>query len=404
MINIKNKKNCCGCSACIQRCPKQCIVLTEDEEGFLYPKVNLQLCIDCNLCEKVCPVINPQPAQTTHTCYAGMNQNKTIRLQSSSGGLFTPLAETIIKENGIVFGACFDENWEVKHDYTETIEGIANFRGSKYVQSRIEDNYKKAEIYLKEGRTVLFSGTPCQIAGLKKYLRKEYENLLTVDFICHGVPSPKIWRAYLDTICRSFIEKSEKNAISSILTDRGGKFYIEAINFRNKILGWKKYSFFIKFNSTFIQGGKNTEEFFEPFSENPFMKGFLKNIYLRPSCYNCPSKNGKSRSDITLADFWGIQDQYPDWDDDKGTSAIFVNTNKGAIYFDKIQNDNIHYKKVTYNDIVNSNKSYELSCNEPPYRNLFWKKYIKREELDDSLFQPTVKDKIILKLKRHFKL
>ena len=211
MIEIKEKAFCCGCNACVQRCPKQCISMHEDEEGFLYPRVDKTICIECGLCEKVCPVINQNEPRKPLKVYAAYNKDEKIRRESSSGGVFTAIAEQVIDEGGIVFGACFDENWEVKHDYTETKEGLKAFRGSKYVQSRIKDNYQKAEHYLKEGRKVLFSGTPCQIAGLKKYLCKEYENLLTVDFICHGVPSPKVWRMYLnETIAR----QCGKNTVS----------------------------------------------------------------------------------------------------------------------------------------------------------------------------------------------
>ena len=198
MIDIKEKNNCCGCSACVQICPKQCISMAADNEGFLYPQVNSAICIDCGLCEKVCPVINQSAPREPLVVYAAKNNNEDIRLKSSSGGIFTLLAEKVIEEGGVVFGAKFDADWNVVHDYTETIEGLAAFRGSKYVQSIIGDNFKTAKQFLNNGRKVLFSGTPCQIAGLKKYLRKEYDNLLTVDVVCHGVPSPMVWRDYLD--------------------------------------------------------------------------------------------------------------------------------------------------------------------------------------------------------------
>lgn len=197
MIHITDKRDCCGCNSCVQRCPKSCIRMREDDEGFLYPEVDESVCIDCGLCEKVCPVIHQARENRPIVVCAAKNKSEEIRYQSSSGGVFTALANEIIREGGVVFGAGFDENWEVKHDCTETVEGLSAFRGSKYVQSRIGDSFKKAEQFLKIGRTVLFSGTPCQIAGLKRFLRKEYDNLLTVDFICHGVPSPGVWREYL---------------------------------------------------------------------------------------------------------------------------------------------------------------------------------------------------------------
>lgn len=405
MINIKNKKDCCGCSACIQRCPKQCIKMIEDEEGFQYPKINLSLCINCNLCEKVCPMLHPIPTQSPKACYAAINKNEQIRLQSSSGGIFSLLAEQIINKKGIVFGACFDEKWEVKHNYTETLEGIAAFRGSKYIQSRIESNYLEAEKFLKQGKLVLFSGTPCQIAGLKGFLKKEYDNLITVDFICHGVPSPKIWRTYLETTCRHIINQNDKkNSINSSSTTSSNKSYIECINFRNKTTGWKKYSFLLKLKTHTTQDSKNAEEVCQIFSENTFMKGFIKCLYLRPSCYNCRTKGGKSGSDFTLGDFWGIQMLYPEWDDDKGTSAIFINTSKALSIFTNINKENIHSKQVSFNDIVYFNKSYKYSCSEPPFRVFFFKKYNKKNRIDDSLFQPTFKDRVILKFKKHFKL
>lgn len=210
MINIIEKKDCCGCSACVQRCPQQCISLEEDEEGFLYPIINEAACIDCGLCEKVCPVLHSGDAHKPLKVFAAKNNNEKIRVESSSGGVFTVLAELVIDEGGVVFGAKFGEHWDVIHDYTETKEGLAAFRGSKYVQSRIGDCFNKAKSFLVQGRKVLFSGTPCQISGLKRFLGKEYDSLLTVDFICHGVPSPKVWRMYLnETIAR----ECEKNTV-----------------------------------------------------------------------------------------------------------------------------------------------------------------------------------------------
>ena len=200
MISITSKEMCCGCAACEQRCPKSCIVMREDEEGFLYPQTDMSKCIDCGLCEKVCPVLNQGEKRKPLYVYAAKNKNPQIQLYSSSGGVFTHIAEQIIQNNGVVFGARFDENWAVKHDYTETLEGLAAMRGSKYVQSRIGSTYQQAKDFLEAGRLVLFSGTPCQIRGLKLFLAKEYENLLTVDLVCHGVPSPEIWRQYLHEI------------------------------------------------------------------------------------------------------------------------------------------------------------------------------------------------------------
>lgn len=238
MINILDKKDCCGCASCAQVCPKQCISMNEDCEGFLYPKVDSAVCVDCGLCEKVCPVINKGYTIVPLATYAAKNKDEKIRYKSSSGGVFTLIAEQILADGGVVFGARFNENWEVIHDYAETVEGLEAFRGSKYVQSVIGDNYKYAKQFLLEGRNVLFSGTPCQIAGLKKFLRKEYENLLTVEVVCHGVPSPKVWRDYLQYKRAQHVVG--KNTVSSSIDELP---MITGISFRDKISGWKKFGF-----------------------------------------------------------------------------------------------------------------------------------------------------------------
>lgn len=354
MIHIEDKKKCCGCNACVQRCPKQCIITQEDEEGFLYPIVDKEACIDCGLCEKICPVLNQGEERQPLEVYAAYNKNEEIRMQSSSGGIFTALAEQIIQEGGVVFGARFNEDWEVIHDYTETAEGLSVFRGSKYVQSRIGNTFNQAEQFLKQGRKVLFSGTPCQIAGLKLYLQKECENLWTVDFICHGVPSPGIWRKYLEELIAR--QGNQKNSVLShfkpiILNSIRD---ISCIEFRNKRLGWKKYSFTLTFSVPDGHGEKNTVLFSEPYNKNVFMKGFQADLYLRPSCYACPSKCLKSGSDITIGDYWGIQNVMPDMDDDKGMSCYLINSEKGTYWRGALA-----FKKIAsrYDDVIKGNPS-----------------------------------------------
>lgn len=215
MIQITDKQNCCGCEACVQRCPKQCITMQSDHEGFLYPKVNEEICIHCGLCEKVCPIINTATEKEPFKILGAKANDDEIVKKSSSGGFFSLIAEKVLSQNGVIFGAKFDKNWNVVHDYTDNINELDVFRRSKYVQSRIGNTYQKAEDFLKAGRLVLFTGTPCQIKGLKLFLRKDYENLLTVDFVCHGVPSPAVWNMYLD----AYIKKlAYKDQISSKLT------------------------------------------------------------------------------------------------------------------------------------------------------------------------------------------
>lgn len=308
MINITDKHNCCGCGACVQKCPKQSISLQEDSEGFLYPKVNSDTCIDCGLCEKVCPMLNPAEARKPLQVLAAINKDEKIRMESSSGGIFTLLAEKIINEGGVVFGARFDEEWQVTLDYTETIEGLAAFRGSKYVQARTCETYRQCEQFLKNGRKVLYAGSPCQITGLRHYLRKEYDNLLTIDFACHGVPSPKAWKSFLSEVAATP--------------------YIQSVNMRAKIKGWIKFGFTVHYE-------KNTQicVLKGPAVENPYIHAFLSDIILRPSCHACKAKELRSGSDITIADFWGVWKIAPEMHDDKGTSLVLINTEKGSNTF-----------------------------------------------------------------------
>ena len=242
MIEIVDKHKCCGCAACVQVCPKQCISFNEDEQGFRYPSVDNVVCVNCGLCERVCPVLNQDESKQPLQVYAAKNPNEKIRLMSSSGGIFTMLAESIIDQGGVVFGARFDEKWEVEHAYTETKDGLEPFRGSKYVQSRIGNTYQQVKEFLLSGREVLFTGTPCQIAGLKRFLRRDYENLLTVDVVCHGVPSPLVWRTYLKDFVMCPKGTTEKNTVSISLNE---KPVITGISFRDKSTGWKKYGFIV---------------------------------------------------------------------------------------------------------------------------------------------------------------
>lgn len=403
MIDIVNKKDCCGCGACVQRCPKQCITMQADNEGFLYPIVNTAACIDCGLCEKVCPVINQSEPRKPQKVYAAYNKNEDIRMQSSSGGIFTLVAEETIKNGGVVFGVKFNKDWMPEFGYTETLEGLSPFRGSKYVQAIVGNAYKKAEEFLKSGREVLFSGTPCQIAGLKRYLRKEYDKLLTVDIICHGVPSPKVWNMYLKETSSRLLNTipDEKNSVVSAI---GGepKSCIEAISFRSKITGWKKYSFLLKLNfSTF--DGKNTVVFTEPFGENNFMRAFLSDTILRPSCYACPAKQGKSHSDITIADFWGIDTIDPAFDDDKGCCLVLLNTEKGSTVYNLFH---LTSKEKTFEEGIKHNSAYYRSCKPHPSRTRFFKGLDKTDNLSAYILRmqkPTLATRIKNTIKRYTK-
>lgn len=375
MISLAEKKDCCGCGACVQVCPKQCINMSADNEGFLYPQVDSSICIDCGLCEKVCPVINQNEPKEPLVVYAAKNNDEEIRLKSSSGGIFTLLAEKVIAEGGVVFGAKFDADWNVVHDYTETVEGLAAFRGSKYVQSVIGDNYKIAKQFLCDGRKVLFSGTPCQIAGLKRYLRKEYDDLLTVDVVCHGVPSPMVWRDYLDY--KRAKRVAGRNTVSSSLNEMP---VITGISFRDKTNGWKKYGFKVCYaasgavENTVSKSANTTNCEITPFNEDLFMTGFLKNLYLRPSCYHCAARQGKSGADTSIADYWGVQNIHPEIDDNKGTGLVLINTERGAQCYNAIR-DQIECLISSYDNAIKQNPCIVKSVAIPKFRFEFWGLY-----------------------------
>lgn len=391
MIKISDKSKCCGCNACVQRCPRQCIKMHEDAEGFLYPEVDESGCNNCDLCEKVCPMLNRNEPQQPISVYAAKNNDEEQRLRSSSGGIFILLAKRIISQGGVVFGARFDEKWEVEHCYAETLEECTPLMRSKYVQSRIGNCYVEAERFLKQGRKVLFVGTSCQIAGLHKFLRKVYDNLLTVDFICHGVPSPGVWRNYLEEIKSSRSEAAGKN---TVLTD---------ITFREKQLGgysWGKYGFVVLKSPT--EGDKKSVLLSSTFQDNVYMKAFLGNFILRPSCYSCVAKQGESGADITIADFWGINEFHPEFNDDKGVGLVFIHTNNGAEAWEQISAQ-LTTLSTTVEDATKHNSSYLNSVGIPPKREIFWKTFRRTKSLETAYNAATrysFVEKVIRRLKK----
>jgi coenzyme F420-reducing hydrogenase beta subunit len=374
MISITNKKDCVGCYACYSCCPEHCISMQADKEGFWYPKVDYDKCIECSLCIKICPITNKVAGQNEPSAYACLNNNEVIRLESSSGGLFTLIAEQMIEDDGVVFGANFNENLEVEHSCVELKQELEKLRGSKYVQSRIGKTYEQAKQLLKSGRKVLFTGTPCQIGGLKSYLGKSYSNLLCVDIVCHGVPSPVVWKKYVDY--------RQEKARSAALR----------ISFRRKDDGWKRFSVSFLF--------KNNTEYRETLDKDLYMRAFLKDVCLRPSCYACQFKTIHRQSDITLADFWGIQNMLPDMDDDKGTSLIFVNSKAGQAMIEQIA-DKMQLKEVDINEAVKYNLAAIKSIASNPNREKFFKELHKLTF--DELVKKYCTDKLSIRVNRKTK-
>lgn len=367
MIKISKKQDCCGCSACVQRCPRHCILMEEDSEGFLYPVVDVGHCIDCGICEKVCPWLNHYEKPETQEVFGAKNLDDKERMASSSGGVFIALAKNVIENGGVVFGAVFDECWEVVHTYAENIKDVKSMMGSKYMQSRMENSYREAESFLKRGRTVLFTGCPCQITGLHNYLGKDYHNLISVDFLCHGVPSPGVWRKYLKEASVSFPMTNESKSLSSAFPNQCSK--ITDIDFRNKQqFGWKNFCLTI----TGLSDGMENVLLSDKHKNNPFMKGFLGDLYLRPSCYNCKCKNGASHSDLTIADFWGISSVMPDFDDDRGVSLVLVNTDKGR---NVLESCDLEIRSSTLDDARRFNGGFKEEVIVPSKRGAFFRHY-----------------------------
>lgn len=348
MIQIQKKQDCCGCHACAQICPKHCITMQPDAEGFLYPNIDESACIDCGSCEKVCPIIHStrEPSNRKPMAYAAMNLDENIRLASSSGGVFTLLAEQTIDKGGIVFGAAMSEDQHsVHHIAVETKTGLTALRGSKYLQSAIGDTYLQARKALWHGRKVLFSGTPCQIEGLRTFLQKDYPNLFCVDLICHGVPSPLVWDTYLT--------EQEKSAGAPA----------RRTFFRHKKYGWKTFAVLLEF--------ANNTAYERVASADTFMQAFLRNACLRPSCYACHFKKMNRVSDITLADYWGIQNQYPEMNDNKGISLVLVHSEKGQCCLNELGHFS-HLKSVPVAQALINNPAMCCSVRAHKHRRQFF--------------------------------
>lgn len=349
MIKVRDAFQCCGCEACAQRCPRDCIEMKADQEGFYYPTVNEAECIDCGLCDKVCAMqvkkdLNENVLPKAYVAFAKDNE---IRKKSSSGGLFTVLASAVIKQNGCVFGAVMSEDCKtVFHAKAQNQQELEAMCGSKYVQSRILDTYKCVEQELIKCRMVLFSGTPCQVEGLKAYLDRDYQNLICIDLICHGVPSPKLWKKY--------VEHREHCAGASV----------RRTFFRYKKYGWKEYSVLFKFS--------NNMEYEHIFSRDVFGQMFLQNICLRPACYKCSFKKLHHKSDVTLADFWGCRNIYPELDDNKGLSLVLVHSNKGDGLLEQTSQQIVI--KPLDEGWIKWNKAIIQSASRPKSRDYFFEK------------------------------
>ncbi|WP_035774876.1 Coenzyme F420 hydrogenase/dehydrogenase, beta subunit C-terminal domain [Butyrivibrio sp. VCB2006] len=352
---ITIKRDCCGCSACQQICPQNCITMDYDKEGFLYPVIDKSKCINCNLCKKTCPVLhNVNKDDAYLNSYIAIS-NKPNRIASSSGGLFFLFAEKIIGEGGAVFGAAFDDNWQVHHICIESMDEIDTLMRSKYVQSSTNNTYRQVRKLLGAGRKVLYTGTPCQIAGLKSFLKKIYNNLITVDILCHGVPSPMIWKYYLSNLEREYHSAPKE------------------VNFRDKVSGWKDYSLSVNF--------LNGKRYVKTIMSDDYMRMFLTNYNLRPSCYDCRFRGLNRDCDITIGDAWGINTVKPEFDDDKGTSIIIIHSENGKKLIDEISKD-CTMEKINVDDLIPPDKGVRTTIKMPEQRALLFYHWIHGKDFD----------------------
>ena len=340
------ESSCSGCGACALSCPKKCIEMKKDQEGFWYPHIDCEKCVDCGLCEKVCHCKGLPKLKNVQKVYGAYNKDKQIREKSSSGGIFNILAQKVLEREGVVFGAAFNEDFSVYHKYVTSKENLSELMGSKYVESKLGESYKQVKEFLQNERWVLFSGTPCQVAGLLKYLGKDYEKLITMDFICHGVPSASVWGKYIS----DWQEEKKSKLIN--------------VNFRNKTYGWKIFSLKLDFNNNTTYIGKVVVD--------KYLRAFINDICLRPSCYNCNTKGEKRVADITVGDFWNIQDVKSGFDEDLGTSLIIIRSDIADGFFESV-NDSLEYFETDINCITKAQPSFTCSVTKKPLRNKFFR-------------------------------
>lgn len=368
MNNInKVKLKCVGCRSCEQSCPKKCISMVTNNEGFLYPRINEDLCVNCGRCLKVCPTENvelhrSEPIEE----WAWKSKNEEDVMNSASGGASDCAVKTILNLDGIVYGAAYDKNFNVNHIEVTTDEERKEIQSSKYVQSNLNDCYSKAKEHLLNGKKVLFTGTPCQIAGLYSFLGKEYENLYTIDIICHGVPSPKLFEKYIKW-------QGEK---------MGGE--VIYYNFRSKLdKGWGT-QYYLK---------TKTKTKTNAVALDKYGKHFLDGDCYRESCYQCPYANTKRVGDLTVGDFWGIDQTYSEFFSKKGVSCIMVNTKKGKELFTQMNELGIT-QRVTLDDVLIKQGNLVKPTVRPASRDTFYTNIDKDDFMDNLKVGLELKERI----------
>ena len=342
-----SEEKCCGCTACYSICPRSAINMERDEKGFLYPIIDESKCVNCNLCKMTCDFQNENYIKNIdiedNYVYAVKNKKLSERLTSRSGGVFMSFCDYVLAKEGSVYGAVFDDNLKVIHKRTDNKTGVDKFKGSKYVQSEIGNNFLSVKKDLDNGKNVLFSGTACQVAGLKSFLNRtktNTEKLILCDLVCHGVPSPLFYEKYL-----GYIENKTKSKVTEF-------------NFRDKYFGWAPH----------IESFKSDKKHFS----NLYTDLFYKHIMFRPSCSNCKYTNFNRPSDLTIADFWGIDKAVKNFNDNKGVSLLIINTKKGNGIFENVK-DSLEYVKSNKKDCLQPNLEHPTVFSKDTEQ--FWKDF-----------------------------
>lgn len=355
-MKLRDKETCTGCGLCVNVCPNGCIKMKRDQEGFYFPVIHQQQCLDCGLCKKACFDMASNPKKEVRV-YAAYQKAVERRLKASSGGIFELLAEEVLNRKGVVFGVKM-EGLKAVHTHIEKKQELEPLLGSKYMQSDVGCSYQQVQVFLKQKRWVLFSGTPCQVDALIKYLGGKSPYLLTVDFICHGVSSPNVFEKYM----REHKIGHEK---------------INQISFRDKTEGWNCFSM--------AMTTENGQVYRENMHKDSYLQSFLKNMNLRLSCFNCAFRTVDRVSDVTLGDFWECENIWSDWKDDKGYSLVFIQSEKGKMFFDIIQ-EAIVSKEADIEKVLTYNQSMLVSPWDQYSRDLFFK-YIQKETVEKSMMK-----------------
>ena len=345
-IKLASENNCTGCQTCRVVCPKLAISMNKNIDGFLAPSIDQELCVKCHQCEKSCPILNKVPSSSFESkALIIKSKNEEIRMASSSGGVFSHLAEYIIREGGYVVGTAFTEDFHaVKHVMINDTSEISLLRGSKYLQSDVGNIYVHVKNKLLEGKKVLFSGTGCQIAGLRLYLKEEYENLFLVDVVCHGVPSQDLWSRYLSKIETDYQSRANN------------------VNFRSKKIGWEEFGLEAYF-------GENV--YFKELKDDPYLEIFQRNLSLRESCYNCKYKSATGIADVSIGDLWGADQIDSAFNDNRGISFVLVNSNKGERLMNAVK-DQVNSKEINIEDAISHNRNIAFPATMPTNRKQFF--------------------------------